>query len=483
MISKILSNKVFLSIQTIISAVFMYTLFQFGIFPDKYVYMIVADIVALLLITFFLQFKSEGKRIRNITSKILAIVVSAALIFGCIEMNRGSSFIKGFAGANYETDALSVIVLRNSDYEELEDLNGKVIAMNEQEDQKNLIDALEDIRPQLDDTTSYKNYKDWNYLANALYKEEADAIIVNEAYRGMLEENHPDMERETRVIYQVKIQNEVENIANEGAIKDGVFNICITGIDTYGPVSTRSRSDVNMVMTVNMNTHQILMTGIPRDYYVTLASKGAKDKLTHSGIFGVNETVNTISNLLDTDIDYYFRINFSSLVNVVDVLGGIDVYSDQTFVPHTNKSITISEGVNHMDGAMALAFSRERYAYASGDRHRIQNQQDVMMAIIQKMLTPSVISNYREILEHVEGTFETNMSSDDITTLIKMQLNDLQGYEMINQYLDGKGARMYRLYAMPNSNLYTMIPNEDTVNKAKEKIREIENATQPVKTN
>lgn len=137
-----------------------------------------------------------------------------------------------------------------------------------------------------------------------------------------------------------------------------------------------------MVMTVNMNTHKILLTGIPRDYYVTLDSKGAKDKLTHSGIYGVNETVNTIGNLLETEMDYYYRINFSSLVNVVDVLGGIDVYSDKTFVPHTNKSITIQEGINHMDGEMSLAFSRERYAYESGDNHRIKNQQDVMKAII-----------------------------------------------------------------------------------------------------
>lgn len=118
-------------------------------------------------------------------------------------------------------------------------------------------------------------------------------------------------------------------------------------------------------------------------------------------------------------MDYYYRINFSSLVNVVDVLGGIDVYSDKTFVPHTNKSITIQEGINHMDGEMSLAFSRERYAYESGDNHRIKNQQDVMKAIINKLLTPSVLSNYQEVLEKVEGTFETNMSSDDIMSLIK----------------------------------------------------------------
>ena len=471
-LKKLLSSKLFLGIQLFVSLAFLYMLFNFALLQDKYLYLIVAGIIILCLITFFLQFKSSEKSIRSIISRILAVIVSIGLVILCIEMNRGTSFINSFSGINYETNALSVIVLKNSSYTKLEDLENKKIAMNEQEDQKNLTDALSDIRNQLKNA-EYKNYIDWSHLADALYNEDVDAILVNEAYRGMLQEKHPDLDVETRVIYQVEIKNEVENIANEGAIKDGVFNILVTGIDTYGPVSTRSRSDVNMVMTVNMNTHKILMTGIPRDYYVKLASFGEYDKLTHSGIYGVNETVNTISNLLDIDIDYYYRINFSSLVNVVDVLGGIDVYSDKTFVPWTNREITIKEGTNHMDGAMALAFSRERKTYASGDRHRIQNQQDVMMAIINKLLTPSVLSNYKEVLENVEGTFETNMSSDDIMALIKMQLSDLEGYKMINQYLDGTGKLTYGLYSMPNSKLYTMVPNEETITKAKEQINQI----------
>lgn len=469
---KLFNKKIFFGIQIIISIIFLYMLFNFALLPDRYLYGIVAGIIVLCLITFFLQFKSSEKSIRSIISRILAVIVSIGLVILCIEINRGTSFINSFSGINYETNALSVIVLKNSSYTKLEDLENKKIATNEQEDQKNLTDALSDIRNQLKNA-EYKNYIDWSHLADALYNEDVDAILVNEAYRGMLQEKHPDLDVETRVIYQVEIKNEVENIANDGAIKDGVFNILVTGIDTYGPVSTRSRSDVNMVMTVNMNTHKILMTGIPRDYYVKLASFGEYDKLTHSGIYGVNETVNTISNLLDIDIDYYYRINFSSLVNVVDVLGGIDVYSDKTFVPWTNRAITIKEGTNHMDGAMALAFSRERKTYASGDRHRIQNQQDVMMAIINKMLTPSVLSNYKEVLENVEGTFETNMSSEDIMSLIKMQLSDLEGYKMINQYLDGTGKLTYGLYSMPNSKLYTMVPNEETITKAKEQINQI----------
>lgn len=471
-ISKFLSKKIFLAVQVIVSFIFLYQLYTFAILPNQYFYIMVIVLIMLCIFTFFLQFKTTEQNIRSIISRVIAVIVSIGLIIICTEIHRGTGFINSFSGMNYETDALSVIVLKDSEYNALDDLNSKIIGINEQEDQKNLTDALSDIRENIA-AVDYKNYEDWGQLADALYNREIDALLMNEAYRGILEEKYSDLDIETRVIYQVKIKTEVENIANNGAIQDGIFNICITGIDTYGPVSTKSRSDVNMVMTVNMNTHKILMTGIPRDYYVELASKGEYDKLTHSGIYGVNETVNTIANLLDVDIDYYFRINFSSLVNVVDVLGGIDVYSDQSFTPWTNKNITIQEGINHMNGDMALAFSRERYAYETGDRHRIQNQQDVMMAIINKLMTPSVLSNYKEVLEKIEGTFDTNMSSEDIKTLIKKQLIDLQGYKMINQYLDGHGKLSYGLYSMPNYELYTMVPNEETIQAAKEKINQI----------
>lgn len=473
-LKKLLSTKVFLTLQIIISLLFLYILFQFSTLPNQYFYIITTIIGTICLLAFLIQFKASERSIRTIIAKITSIIVSVSLILVCIEIGSGTNFINSFTNSAYETDALSVIVLKESEYIQLEDLKNKIMGINEQQDQKNLFDALSDIMENITDI-DYKNYEDWSQLVNALYHKEIDALLVNEAYRGMLEEQHPNLNTETKVIYQVKIETEIENIVNNGAIKDGVFNVCITGIDTYGPVSTKSRSDVNMVMTVNMNTHKILMTGIPRDYYVELASKGEYDKLTHSGIYGVNETVNTIANLLDIDIDYYFRINFSSLVNVVDVLGGIDVYSDQTFTPWTNKNITIQEGINHMNGEMALAFSRERYAYEAGDRHRIQNQQDVMMAIINKLMTPSVISNYKKVLEKIKGTFDTNMSSEDIKTLIKMQLIDLHGYEMVNQYIDGIGKSMYGLYSMPNSKLYTMIPNEETVRAAKEKIDQIKN--------
>ena len=472
-INKMLSKTMFLIIQLVVSIIFLYVLFKFATIPNLYLFYIILGVIILFFSVFLIQFKAKEKSIRSMISRLLNIIISVSLMIICIEIDRGSRFIDNFSGAHYDIEAMSVIVLKDQNYQDIMDIDGNNIGINESEDKTNLTYALSNIREQLNEV-EYINYMDWAELAGALLDKKVEAMVVNEAFRGILEQKYSDFSEQTKVIYQVEIQSEIEKIVNEGAIKDGVFNICITGIDTYGPVSTKSRSDVNMVMTVNMNTHKILMTGIPRDYYVKLASKGAYDKLTHSGVYGVNETVNTIANLLNIDIDYYFRINFSSLINIVDLLGGIDIYSDQTFKPlHGDEMIT--EGWNHFNGEMALAFSRERYAYETGDRHRIQNQQDVMMAIIKRLSSPTILSNYKQVLEKIAGTFETNMSSQDIRTFIKMQLSNLQEYNIEHQYLDGSGMLKMGLYSMPNSELYTMVPNEDSIVIATEKINQIKN--------
>lgn len=467
----LLSSKMLVFVQFLVSCVFIYMLNKLAIFPDKFMIGIIIIILALCAITYVLQFKSKEKSIRSIISKVLATLLSILLIFASVQIYKGTSFINGFSGANFETRAMSVIVLKDSNYLKIEQLNDKVIGKNSTIDRENTKNALEELNSKISNV-SYNDYSNWKELGNALYNEEVDAILMNESFRAMIEEEYPEFESETRVIYQVEIKVKTEDIANHGSVDDGVFNILVTGIDTYGPVSTKSRSDVNMIVTVNMNTHKILMTGIPRDYYVKLDSIGEYDKLTHSGIYGINETVNTISNLLDVDIDYYFRINFSSLINIVDVLGGIDVYSDQYL---NLGGIEIQQGMNHMNGEMALRFARERYSYLPGDNHRIQNQQAVMMAIIDKLTSSAVITNYQSVLEGVDGTFETNMSSDDLMSVIKAQLSDMQGYEMINQYLSGTGNMTYGLYSMPDYYLYTMIPNEESVKQANTQINQIMN--------
>lgn len=224
-----------------------------------------------------------------------------------------------------------------------------------------------------------------------------------------------------------------------------------------------------MIVTVNPQSKKILMTSIPRDYYVTLANKGKKDKLTHAGLAGVENSVKTLENFLDIDINYYARVNFTSLIQMVDALGGIEVYSDQD-IP----KLGIHKGINQMDGKKALSFSRERYSYKSGDNHRVQNQQKVLEAMLNKMMSPAIITNYSSILDHIDGCFETNMTSDEITSLIKMQLSDKSSWDIQQIQLQGHGAMLTGGAYMPGNRLYYMIPDEDSVSQCVAQIKEVQ---------
>ena len=224
-----------------------------------------------------------------------------------------------------------------------------------------------------------------------------------------------------------------------------------------------------MIVTVDPTNKKILMTSIPRDYYVTLANMGKKDKLTHAGLAGVENSVKTLENFLDIDINYYARVNFTSLIQMVDALGGIEVYSDQD-IP----KLGIHESVNQMDGKKALSFSRERYSYKSGDNHRVQNQQKVLEAMLNKMMSPAIITNYSSILENINGSFETNMTSQEITSLLKMQLSDMAKWDIQQIQLEGHGAMMTGGAYMPNHKLYYMIPDQSSVDKCVSIIKDME---------
>jgi len=217
---------------------------------------------------------------------------------------------------------------------------------------------------------------------------------------------------------------------------------------------------------VNTNTHKILLTSIPRDYYVPLANSGKEDKLTHSGLFGVENTVKTVENFMDIDIDYYARVNFSTLTTVVDAIGGIDVYSDKDL-----PQLGIKEGTNHMDGKKALSFARERHSYESGDRHRTQNQQDVLTAIIKKVLSPAILTNYNSILSAVSDSFTTNMPADKIKELVSDQLNTNSSWQFSSKFLEGTGTMMKGGYMIPNTKLYYMLPDENSVKENKQAIQ------------
>ncbi len=478
-ISKITSWKVVLGIQVVASLLLIVLVFKLNALPLLYTMVLIGVVVLLALISFLSMkpSKTTGKgKIRNIIGKVISLLLSVFLMVGSLYIAQGNSVIDAISGANTKTTRISLVVMKDSDYQEVSDLKNETIEANldDEDNAKYMTEAIEALNKE-ESSIKVENVSSYSDMANDLYNENTEAIYINEANYGMLEEEHETFRSDTRVIWSYDIVEKTKDISKNVDVTKEVFTTFISGIDTTGPVSTVSRSDVNMLVTVNPTTKQILMTSIPRDYYVTLANRGEKDKLTHAGLGGVENSVETIEDFMDIDINYYARVNFTSLIKMVDALGGIEVYSDKTFTPYTNGGVTIREGMNHMDGETALAFARERKIYANGDNHRVQNQQAVLKGMLEKAMTPAILTNYSSVLSSIEGSFETNMSSNEITSLIKMQLNDMASWDFYQIQLSGTGKSMTGGAYMPNNKLYYMIPNEESVNECASLIKQMMN--------
>lgn len=251
-------------------------------------------------------------------------------------------------------------------------------------------------------------------------------------------------------------------------VPEGTFVMYISGADTWGRASTKSRSDVNILAVVNTNTKKVLLVSTPRDYYVPLSiSNGVKDKLTHAGIYGINTSMETLEMLYGVDIQYYVKVNFTGFVGIIDALGGVDVYSDSTFT--VGEDFSYTQGMNYMSGIEALAFARERYSFSGGDRARGTHQMEVIKAVLNKCASSSILYNYADVMNSISGCFTTNMSQQKIASLVKMQLGDMAQWTITSMSVDGTGASK-TTYSIPSQKAYVMIPDEATVQAAKDSI-------------
>lgn len=317
------------------------------------------------------------------------------------------------------------------------------------------------------DTQKYTNFDTYSQLSDALYTGKVDVIVVGEQYKSMLEVNHEGFDDETRIVKTYEFEKKAKAVTTAVTdVTEKPFTIYITGIDTYGSVSTVSRTDVNLLVTVNPKTKQILMTSIPRDCQINLHKNGKMDKLTHTGIYGVEETISTIEDFLDLKINYYARTNFAGITNIIDALGGVTVDSDREFTTlHGNYHIV--KGKQEMDGDKALCFVRERKSFAAGDFVRGQHQQALLKAMLEKAMSPKIITNFQNILSAIEGCFETNMSSKEIKSLINMQLDDNAEWELFDVQIDGDGYTTEDTYSMHGSACYVMKPYQSKVKRIK----------------
>ena len=440
----------------------MYLVYRLNVLPLKY-FLIVG--IVLLLVIFILCFKLIRKKTKffsRIFFSVVAIIFIGVIYYILTYINATYDFMNSMVLNNFETITYDVIIPNSSNIEKVKELKNSSISYLESDSNYSKAKLL--LR------------KDINYQENPCKNinsiissfENSKALFIEDSYYNILKEEY-DFVKDTKVIKTYKLIVKKDKKTNSSTTSKP-FIIYISGIDTYGKISSVSRSDVNIVAVVNPALEKILLVSIPRDYYVKLHNtNGYNDKLTHAGIYGIDMSVNTIEDLLDINIDYYLRLNFSTLTKSIDLLDGVDVYSDITFNPTTNPDLTIYQGLNHMNGEEALAFARERYAYQTGDRHRGENQQAIIEAVIKKLSNPKNITKYKDILNSLDGTFETDMSYKDITNLVKLQISKNIDWNVTSISLDGKGSMM-PTYSMGERKLYVMIPDEETVVNAKNKI-------------
>lgn len=439
-----------------------------NVLPMKYLIPIIVIFVGIdaliILFGYFKKLKKKG----SVIYIILNILWCLICVLGSFYLFKTINFMGGLGKPDQKTENYSVIVLNDSTYEKVEDIKDKEVGLvSYQSEGKDK--AKEHLSSKV--SVSYKDFETPQDLENALLDKDIEVIMVEDSYVEMFKEINEDFESLTRVIYSFSVQMKTEDISKDVSVTKEPFSIYISGIDTYGKISSVSRSDVNIVATVNPNTNQILLVSIPRDYYVKLhGTTGYNDKLTHAGIYGVDMSVKTIEDLLGININYYVKVNFSSVIKIVDVLDGIDVYSEYTFKSYSGYNFT--KGYNHMDGKQALDFARTRKAFASGDRQRGKNQQAVIEALIRKCSSAAVITKYSSLLDSINGSFQTNMSTKEITSLAKYQLDKMPEWTVKSISLDGSDAYNYT-YSYGRSKAYVMVPYESSIKEAQQALSEI----------
>ena len=435
------------------AGIMVYEILKLEILPSNILMPVILVIILFSLILLLLiNFCAHGLATKIIFS-FLVILISVAYGLGDYYLYSTASTLNTVTEqAAKSKNTVSLIVMAESTKTDVQDINGSKIGVLKNINKEGTKKSLNDISKQ---NIGYSTEKFDNVPAmlQALYEGQVDAIILNEAYRSNVSEieNYENFNNETKVIHQtVYYTKEANNSLAVSDITSKPFTILITGNDSFGTLDEVSRSDVNMIVTINPLTSTILMTSIPRDAFVTevcddyACNYGVEDKLTHTGIYGADTTKDTLENLLDIDINYIFRVNFSSMIDIVDALGGIDIdvaegmavsrfYSDSTLEG-------VHEGQNHLNGKRALAYSRERKAYLDGDVQRARNQQQVLQAMFKKASSPEIITKYSNILKAVGKAFDTNMTTKEITSFIKYQLQANPSWKFEQYVLKGENT-------------------------------------------
>ena len=452
---------------TVLVAFLLFIMFNYNFLSFRFLNIIITiGLLVVLAISIFLQ---KAKKSTLVTTIILVVfsLISLVGVFGFKQMIDITNRMNQTAA--FSEVEMSIVVPKDSD---IKDVNQLTTVQAPTKVDKNNVDTLmsalkkdKKVDVKVDDVASYQEAYD------NLKSGKSKAMVLSGSYASLLESVDSNYASHLKTIYTYKIKTKNNNSAKQ--VDSKVFNIYISGIDTYGSISTVSRSDVNIIMTVNMNTHKILLTTTPRDAYVKIPGGGENqyDKLTHAGIYGVETSEQTLENLYGIKIDYYARINFTSFLKLIDQLGGVTVHNDQAF---TQGKFDFPVGDIQMNSEQALGFVRERYSLDGGDNDRGKNQEKVISAIVNKLASLKSVSNFTSIVNNLQDSVQTNISLDTINALANTQLDSGSKFTVTSQAVTGTGSTgQLTSYAMPNSSLYMMKLDNSSVESASQAIKKL----------
>ena len=471
-----------------LSVVFMGLLAMTKMVPTIYM-LIIGIVLAVIAAIIWLLVWHTRYTGRFIGGTVLAVIMIAILAFGGFYINKTRSAISNISGETTEVTQMAVYVKSDDAADSVEATAGYTYGILSSLDRENTDGAVAHLNSQFGTEVQTKEYAGLTELADGILNGEVNAMLLNSGYLSVYEDmdGYTDFSTKIKEVGTVDVESTIQSAEESAPIEPittanggKVYTIYLSGIDTRGEMTAKSRSDVNIIATVNTDTHEILLVSTPRDYFVPLSiSGGVPDKLTHAGIYGIDVCMDTLGMLYDIDINYYFRINFGGFVKVIDALGGITVNSDYDFDSKNILGYHFNKGENYVNGEQALIFARERYAFQEGDRQRGKNQMEVIRGVVKKALSPEILTSYSSILSSLDGCFGTNITYEEIAQILQQQLTNGGDWTIVSYSVNGTGATE-KPYSM-SQKAYVMVPDYNTVDKAKslmEKVRNGEVVTQ-----
>lgn len=465
-------TKVWSILYIVLFALFVFTLLAADILPLVLLIPIIVLLAGASMLIFPELFFANIRKSRKIIALIVSCILIPVYAFGAVGLSTLAGFFSAITGNEEQTVTFYVITRKDSPIKELPELQGKTVGTYINEEpvymaaRKKLADEV---------SVNFQTSPNITEMASSTMVGGFDATLMTKSNYDALRDQDKDFKKGTKKLHSFDVKMDEANLAKRVNVTKEPFNIYISGLDVSGTIDVTSRSDVNMIMTVNPKTHKILLTSIPRDTVIHMNEKGgASDKLTHTGIYGIGCSLGAVEDLTGLDMNYYVKVNYTTVEKMVDALGGIDVKSDFEFDTHGMKAkYHFKKGMNHLDGKHALAFARERKSFPDGDIQRNRNQAKVMAAMLKKATSSrTILMNYTTILNSIKDYMQINMKQKEIKSLVKMQIAKNPKWQIKRQSMEGPSTFM-QCYSTGSYQVSVVQVSEDSLKKCVKRIRRV----------